>query len=576
MKTNAAHAISRRTFLAGTAATGAAVALTATTYAAADEADEAEEAEEETADWLGEDPNITDDDVTSEAAADVIVIGCSDAGAIAVRSAVEAGASVIVIEKSSSLNSSGGDVALINGDIEALYGRDDLDIDEIVETHQMESSYHTKASIMYRYAKEMADVFDWIIAADPDVYIASETFEELDDDVTDHAIVPARYPLPDPDYDYHNDVVPTYPATVTIQNLTSMLQYNLDLAKSEGEVTEYYGFFAEQLIMEDGRCVGVYARDGVNGGYLKATANSGVILATGDYSSNADMLQEFVPTVVENGITTVWANTDVEGNLTNRGDGHKMGVRAGAKMQQWHAPMIHHMGGGAGIDGRGVMGINGYLQLNLNGKRFMNEDIPGQQIENQIELQPQKTSYQFFDSSWSDQVSLFPAAHGVVCYFSEEDDTSSINQRSQADLDSAVEAGRALTADTIEELLAQIEGMDTDTALESIERYNELCAAGADEDFGKMARRLLPLENPPYYAVKFEPSIMLVCIGGLTSDEECHTYDENDEIIPSLYVAGNVQGDRFAVQYPISLCGLSVGMAMFYGYVAGQNAATGA
>ena len=34
-------------------------------------------------------------------------------------------------------------------------------------------------------------------------------------------------------------------------------------------------------------------------------------------------------------------------------------------------------------------------------------------------------------------------------------------------------------------------------------------------------------------------------------------------------------GDRFAVNYPISLKGLSVGMAQFYGYIAGQNAAAG-
>ena len=582
-----ATGISRRSFLTGAAATGAAAATMglaacspssstsdAGSSASSDDATSTSTSSS-SGDWLGADPGITDDDVTEEVTADVVVVGCSDAGAIAVRSAVEAGASVVVIEKSASLNSQGGDCALINGDVEALYGRDDLDVDEIVETHQMESAYHTKAAIMKRYAEEMSDVFDWIIEADPDVYIASETFEEISDDVVDHAIVPARYPLPDPDYDYHNDVVPTYPATVQFQSLLTMLTCNLELAKSEGDVTEYYGHFAEQLIMEDGACVGVYARNAETGGYLKATANSGVILCTGDYSSNTDMLQEFAPETIDNGIVTLWVNTDVEGNMTNTGDGHKMGVRAGAKMQQWHAPMIHHMGGSAGADGRGVMGINGYLQLNLQGKRFMNEDVPGQQIENQLELQPQKTSYQFFDSAWGEQVSLFPAAHGVVCYYSEADETTSINQRCQGDIDAAVEDGRALTADTIEELLAQIEDMDTDTALASIERYNELCAAGVDEDFGKMARRMLPLENPPYYAVKFEPNMMLVCCGGLESDEECHTYDENDEIIPGLYVAGNVQGNRFAVQYPISLCGLSVGMAMFYGYVAGQNAAAG-
>ena len=234
--------------------------------------------------------------------------------------------------------------------------------------------------------------------------------------------------------------------------------------------------------------------------------------------------------------------------------------------------MLHHMGGGAGLDGRGVMGINGYLQLDINGKRFMDEDIPGQQVENQIEKLPQQRSYQFFDSAWPEQVSAFPAGHGVVCYFSEGDSTSSINQRCLNDVANAVAEGRAFMADTIEELLAQLD-IDAETAKASIERYNELAEAGEDIDFGKNPRRLFPIANPPYYAVPFSPTIMLVCTGGLESDEECHTFDADRKVIPGLYVCGNVQGDRFAVQYPISLCGLSVGMALFYGYVAGKNAA---
>lgn len=60
---------------------------------------------------------------------------------------------------------------------------------------------------------------------------------------------------------------------------------------------------------------------------------------------------------------------------------------------------------------------------------------------------------------------------------------------------------------------------------------------------------------------------------GLESDEDCHTYDIDRNVIPGLYVAGNVQGSRFAHQYPISMPGCSVGFALFYGYVAGKNAA---
>ena len=59
------------------------------------------------------------------------------------------------------------------------------------------------------------------------------------------------------------------------------------------------------------------------------------------------------------------------------------------------------------------------------------------------------------------------------------------------------------------------------------------------------------------------------------SDEDCHTFDENRNVIPGLYVAGNVQGSRFAADYPITLKGVSHSMAMYYGYVAAKNAVNG-
>ena len=211
----------------------------------------------------------------------------------------------------------------------------------------------------------------------------------------------------------------------------------------------------------------------------------------------------------------------------------------------------------------------------------MNEDVPGQQIENQIEMQPQHKTYQIFDSKWPEQVGKFAPGHGCVNYCQSEDEApknnpgAGYNTRSEEFVENAVVQGNCLKADTIDELLAQMDGMDVEAAKRTIERYNEVCKSGIDTDFGKDSRRLWALENPPYYACAFEPAIMLTCVGGLESDENCHVYNEDRQIIPGLYACGNVQGDRFAVNYPISLKGLSVGMAQFYGYIAGQNAAAG-
>ncbi len=65
--------------------------------------------------------------------------------------------------------------------------------------------------------------------------------------------------------------------------------------------------------------------------------------------------------------------------------------------------------------------------------------------------------------------------------------------RTDSDIETAVEEGRCLKGDTIDELLAQIEGMDVDAAKASIERYNELAKNGEDTDFFKSSKRLFPL-----------------------------------------------------------------------------------
>ncbi len=77
-----------------------------------------------------------------------------------------------------------------------------------------------------------------------------------------------------------------------------------------------------------------------------------------------------------------------------------------------------------------------------------------------------------------------------------------INVRTQKDIDDAVADGRCLKADTIDELLSKIEGIDVDEAKKSIERYNELCKAGEDTDFFKSSQRLFALENGPFYAAE--------------------------------------------------------------------------
>ena len=537
-------------------------------------------------DWLGTEPEIDESKVAKTVDVDVAVVGCGIAGVAACRSVAEDGGLVAAFEKADGPQCRSGEYAVINGKVQAKWGRDTWtreQIDDIIDSHMVESTYRCKRSIMSKWAHNIGETFDWWVEANPDLYYAETTRSAIPDESADNFIIPIFYPLPE-HYDWKQERFPCYPTSVEFkpdQHVT--VEANMQKAIDTGNVQTFYGCFVEKLIMDNGRCVGLYARDAATGEYIKCNASKGVILSTGDYSQNTKMLKHFCPEVIENNIQCLFTNVDVEGNFTNQGDGIQLGMWAGAQVQQSHAPMIHHMGGGADLAGVGVMGNAGFLNLDLNGKRFMNEDLPGQQLENQIELQKNRESWQIFDSNWPEQLPYMPAAHGGACYYEDyasedegpKNNTTYRNYKSPYQLEAAVADGRAVKADTLDELVAKIYPDDTaaqQTALDSIQRYNELAKAGYDEDFHKPASRMWAVENGPFYADKFTTALLLVCIGGLESDEDCHTFDADRNVIPGLYVAGNIQGNRFATEYPIGLKGVSHSMAMYYGYVAGKNA----
>lgn len=162
-----------------------------------------------------------------------------------------------------------------------------------------------------------------------------------------------------------------------------------------------------------------------------------------------------------------------------------------------------------------------------DGKRFCNEELPGQQLEDQIEQQLEQYAWQIFDARWPEELAHMPAGHVVACYYSNDELRNNANNRnyvSDAKLAKSVEDGDTLKADTLEELLAQMD-VDADAALASVKRYNEFAKAGKDEDFNKKAERVFALETGPFYACRFGTAAMLVCIGGAESDPACHAYD---------------------------------------------------
>ena len=267
---------------------------------------------------------------------------------------------------------------------------------------------------------------------------------------------------------------------------------------------------------------------------------------------------------------------DAEGNPTNLGEGQQMGMWIGAKMEDGpHAPMTHTLGGALGCDA--------FFLANARGERFVNEDVAGQQLSTQLYRQPGEYGIQIFDDDYADQVGHMNCAHGSVNHIVEDDPSLdgygvTIGKYSVATREMVEENCDAI-ADTLEELVAQL-GLDEtaqQTLLASIARYNELCEAGVDSDFGKTAERMFPIVKAPFYATKISAGAMLVCLGGLSVDPvSLNVVDYDYQPIEGLYAAGNNMGGRILQDYPVAIGGVSHATAMTFGWLAGTVAATGA
>lgn len=103
-----------------------------------------------------------------------------------------------------------------------------------------------------------------------------------------------------------------------------------------------------------------------------------------------------------------------------------------------------------------------------------------------------------------------------------------------------------------------------------IARYNELCNAQEDVDFGKDASYLKAIDDGVYYAVK-EYNMTRGNYGGIVTNENAEVVDSDGNAIPGLYAAGIISsGAFFGDYYP---GGEALGVGAHMGFIAGRNAA---
>lgn len=337
-----------------------------------------------------------------------------------------------------------------------------------------------------------------------------------------------------------------------------------------------YGTPAQQLLMSNGRCVGAIAKNAK--GYVRINAKKGVILCTGGYEGNTEMMKKYLPEFE--------AYREVFGKKTNTGDGYLMAQWIGARMDPWpHCSMawdgMSPEGLKMGFDYVGVA-RQAWLYLNAHGERFMNEDAPFAGVARAMYMQPRSMMWTIFDENWRDP-EVVSKMKGTVCRrMTTKFVPFILPMNTIENTEKMIKGGVIIKANTIDELLRKMheEGpklgiggdFKDDVILASIKRYNELCAKGVDEDFGKDARTLIAINKPPYYACRTTVGILVTQAGPLVSDRY-EVFDKENRPIPGLFAAGNVAGGFNQYEFSMNSDIGSLGRCAISGYVAAKTAA---
>ncbi|MDR2197192.1 MAG: FAD-dependent oxidoreductase [Coriobacteriales bacterium] len=542
--------LDRRSFLKGALATGtlaaASGALAACSPSGGGEAGGGAPAEGGGApvaatDYKAKPEPISADQIAETLEADVVVVGAGIAGSSAALQASKNGAKVIVLQKEAGVISNGMGFGAYGTQMQKDAGQD-WDVEEEINRWMRESEYRSDRKLVHRWAEFSGPVLDEMVA------LAAN----------DEASQPILYDpafnvvYPDPwNFAYSGGIV-----FLGSGGTIRICELQLEAAEANGTEV-YYSTPAKQLLVdESGKVTGVVAQK-EDGSYVQVNAAKGVVLAAGDYGNNPDFRKEYMPHV--EGLESAYMAK------SNQGDGHLMGLWVGAQMQKGpHAGNIHYdpaLPPAPSVAGSGCP----WLWVNFNGERFCNEDCSYGQIYAQAMNQPEFMHYQVFDDNFAADVEAGKMGEG-------NNKNGPFPGFGMAFIQPQIEEGLVLSADTIEDLAAQM-NVPADALVATVARYNELVELGVDEDFGKQAARLTAIVKAPFHAILRKPSL-LCSLGGLVINENMEVLDDSGAVIPGLWAAGNNSGNWFGgLEHPMVIPGMSLGRAAVTGYLAGLSAA---
>jgi 3-oxosteroid 1-dehydrogenase len=333
------------------------------------------------------------------------------------------------------------------------------------------------------------------------------------------------------------------------------------------QIPVYTSTTATSLIREDGRVAGVIAdRDGAA---EEIRARRGVLLATGGYDRNAEMLRAYEHV----------AELETGCPVGLDGDHLVMAPEIGAQVALVPPDGLCKVYGyqipGEEADGLpywrfcSQIGLPHAIVVDGAGRRFADESF----------YRDHQTRFHEWDGLTQD----FRHRRAVAILDQSHRDKYPLGSSGPGD---ALPEGLATRHETLEGL-AEAVGLPVEGLLASVERFNRHCDSGADPDFGRGSRpwanvawgdgnhepnpNLGRIEKPPFYALELTVCSAGINAAGLRIDEHAAVVDVRGRPIPGLYAAGNA-----AAWIDIG-AGYQSGMAntrgLAWGFAAGCHAA---
>ncbi len=518
-------------------------------------------------DWLGTAPAVAESAITETLNYEVVVVGCRTGGLPAVISAAENGAKVLGVDQASAVAAPREDIGAIDSklQLEGIQKYPEMAIDkkEAMEDIVRYANGLCNYDLINLWCDQSGALVDWltdIITRNGKWYMSWEgSIGTQNSGARDKAWATGHSP----------HLVDTTDKQTTFG--TELRDYALE----KGAEFRWSTSLVKCEQDAEGNITGVICRDDNDKHYIRINASKGVILSTGGYAANTQMLEDRQPWNQQNRV-----NVPVGGG--NSGDGIKAALWCGAHMDPVGAACMFNRAcvkpdeyAGADVNGAWFwFGEQPFLKINLKGKRFCNESGPYDYMIHSANLQPHHTYVDIWDSNYFADVEQMNEVG--CCRLYPFDNGAAMNMpisAMPAMLQKLQDNGYIQQADTMEELAAKL-NLPVEQTVATWKQYNGYAAAGKDPDYNKEPYRLIALDKPPYFGVR-TGAWYLASLDGVQIDTNMHPIDDEGEPIKGLYLTGNDSGGIFAISYPNLFTGLACGRTMLFGRRAGMLAATG-